>query len=97
MAEREGFEPPVQFPVLQFSRLAPSTTRPPLQLPQFYYSDQLLLAFRGTFPLGFNRVHPAKLAVHGFSRPPVSTARCHRHVQWRVQDCDPAWKLLHSL
>ena len=31
VAEREGFEPPVRFPVLQFSRLAPSTTRPPLR------------------------------------------------------------------
>ena len=40
LAEREGFEPTVRFPVLQFSRLAPSTTRPPLRLLQFYYSLQ---------------------------------------------------------
>jgi hypothetical protein len=31
MAEREGFEPPIRFPVFQFSRLAPSTTRPSLR------------------------------------------------------------------
>ena len=35
VAEREGFEPPIRFPVLQFSRLAPSTTRPSLRT---YYS-----------------------------------------------------------
>ena len=38
MAEREGFEPPIRFPVFQFSRLAPSTTRPSLRRLQFYYS-----------------------------------------------------------
>ena len=37
LAEREGFEPPVRFPVLQFSRLAPSTTRPPLR--RYTFSD----------------------------------------------------------
>src|SRR5260370_33675374 len=75
MAEREGFEPPVRFPVLQFSRLAPSTPRPPLQLLQFYYSGQFLPGFRWTFPLVFNLLHPAKVAVHGFSRPEPSTTR----------------------
>jgi hypothetical protein len=40
LAEREGFEPSIRFPVFQFSRLAPSTTRPPLRLLQFYYSRQ---------------------------------------------------------
>ena len=30
MAEREGFEPPVEFPPRRFSRPEPSTTRPPL-------------------------------------------------------------------
>ena len=30
VAESEGFEPPIRFPVFQFSRLAPSTTRPTL-------------------------------------------------------------------
>ncbi len=38
MAEREGFEPPIPFQVCRFSRPVPSTTRPPLQLLQFYYS-----------------------------------------------------------
>src|SRR5579863_3594706 len=50
LAEREGFEPPVQFPVLQFSRLAPSTTRPPLQLLQFYYSANFFWGFEGLSP-----------------------------------------------
>ena len=31
LADGEGFEPPVQLPVLQFSRLPPSSTRPPIQ------------------------------------------------------------------
>ena len=31
VAEREGFEPPIRFPVFQFSRLAPSTARPSLR------------------------------------------------------------------
>lgn len=31
MAEREGFEPSIRFPVYTRSRRAPSTTRPPLQ------------------------------------------------------------------
>ena len=30
LAEGEGFEPPVEFPLLQFSRLSPSTARPTL-------------------------------------------------------------------
>ncbi len=33
MAEREGFEPSIRFPVYTRSRRAPSTTRPPLRLP----------------------------------------------------------------
>ena len=32
VAEGKGFEPPIPFQVLQFSRLAPSTTRPPFRL-----------------------------------------------------------------
>jgi hypothetical protein len=32
LAEREGFEPPVPFPVLQFSRLVHSAALPPLQV-----------------------------------------------------------------
>ncbi len=31
MAEREGFEPSIWFPIYTRSRRAPSTTRPPLQ------------------------------------------------------------------
>jgi hypothetical protein len=31
MAEGEGFEPSIRFPVYTLSRRAPSTTRPPLQ------------------------------------------------------------------
>ncbi len=31
MAEREGFEPSIRFPVYTLSRRAPSTTRPPLR------------------------------------------------------------------
>ena len=31
MAEREGFEPPIRFPVYTLSRRAPSTTRPSLR------------------------------------------------------------------
>ena len=39
MAESEGFEPPIRFPVCRFSRPVPSTTRPTLrELLQFYYS-----------------------------------------------------------
>ena len=36
MAERGGFEPPVELPPQQFSRLPPSTTRPPLRGSQVY-------------------------------------------------------------
>ena len=32
MAEREGFEPSIRFPVYTLSKRAPSTTRPPLLL-----------------------------------------------------------------
>ena len=32
MAEGEGFEPSIRFPVYTLSRRAPSTTRPPLLL-----------------------------------------------------------------
>ena len=32
LAEREGFEPPLQFPVIQFSRLTQSTTLPSLRI-----------------------------------------------------------------
>src|SRR5512146_1491770 len=35
MAERPGFEPGVELPPQQFSRLPPSATRPPLRLLQF--------------------------------------------------------------
>ncbi len=36
MAEGEGFEPPVRFPVQRFSRPPPSTTRPSLRPSTFY-------------------------------------------------------------
>ena len=36
MAEGEGFEPSIRFPVYTLSRRAPSTTRPPLQIFRFY-------------------------------------------------------------
>ena len=36
VAEKGGFEPPVQFPVRQFSKLVVSATHPPLQFrPKF--------------------------------------------------------------
>ena len=31
LAEREGFEPSIRFPIYTLSKRAPSTTRPPLQ------------------------------------------------------------------
>lgn len=36
MAEREGFEPSIWFPIYTRSRRAPSTTRPPLQIFALY-------------------------------------------------------------
>ncbi len=36
MAEREGFEPSIWFPIYTRSRRAPSTTRPPLQICALY-------------------------------------------------------------
>ena len=35
LAESEGFEPPIRFPVCRFSRPVPSTTRP--TLPDVYF------------------------------------------------------------
>ena len=54
LAEREGFEPSVRFPVLQFSRLAPSTTRPPLRN---YYSFTTVPNCHAYFvPFGYTRI-----------------------------------------
>src|SRR5208282_5994887 len=76
MAEREGFEPPVRFPVLQFSRLAPSTTRPPLQTSTtVLLQSPIFSEVLSDIPFVFNRLHPVNLAVHGFSRPEPSTTR----------------------
>ncbi len=61
MAEREGFEPPVRFPVLQFSRLAPSTTRPPLRLLQFYYRVHFMAEAMPAKPRIANRTFGAGL------------------------------------
>jgi hypothetical protein len=36
MAERGGFEPPIQLPVYPRSKRAPSATQPPLRVPFFY-------------------------------------------------------------
>ena len=44
LAEREGFEPPIPFRVCRFSRPEPSTTRPPLRILQFYYSNNFTAA-----------------------------------------------------
>ena len=60
LAEREGFEPPVRFPVLQFSRLAPSTTRPPLRLLQFYYSAPFFKGVPEHLPLNFHPITPGQ-------------------------------------
>ena len=40
MAEGEGFEPPVRFPVQWFSRPPPSTTRPSLPPSQAYITKR---------------------------------------------------------
>jgi hypothetical protein len=57
VAEREGFEPPIRFPVFQFSRLAPSTTRPSLRLLQFYYSPRFSQEVTLHSSFVFNRLH----------------------------------------
>src|SRR3954449_2738035 len=43
MAEREGFEPPVEFPLHTLSRRAPSTTRPSLRALQIVCYTQTAL------------------------------------------------------
>ena len=44
MAEAKGFEPLIPFQVCRFSRPEPSTTRPPLRILQFYYSNNFTAA-----------------------------------------------------
>ncbi len=62
MAERVGFEPTIPLPVWQFSRLLPSTTRPPLLLIE-------LLAERGRFEL------PRRItSTYRFSKPAPSAS-----------------------
>src|SRR6266542_7161747 len=64
MAEREGFEPSIQFPVYWFSKPAPSAPRPPFRnLCRFHLAEE-----EGFEPS--EGVNPQR-----FSRPPPSTAR----------------------
>ena len=87
MAEREGFEPPVGFPLRRFSRPEPSTTRPPLRLLQFYYSKRTLQrrsqkstpVFKQLQPLGSRRRAICKTVC--FNGSPISLHKsdsaCH--------------------
>ena len=53
MAEREGFEPPIEFPLYTLSRRAPSTTRPSLRA-----TDRRVVAARPSTNCSYNRTVP---------------------------------------
>ena len=57
MAEREGFEPPVELDPTTVYKPLLSTTQPPLRLLQFYYSRNIFARLiRQTFSLFFQSI-----------------------------------------
>ena len=53
LAEREGFEPPIRFPVYTLSRRAPSATRPSLR--DILQISEMILAARKLCRVAFDR------------------------------------------
>ena len=103
MAEREGFEPPVGFPLRRFSRPEPSTTRPPLRYYVFTTESPQLVDFlkrQTVFKTAcFNRSHiPPREVGSPIVRPiTVFAVVAHINGAWRSLRATPSRNFPYGL